>query len=128
MASFAAAFNFGKRALFGGNTSSATRAYSVGDDIGAFVTKNIQQNKVMIFSKSYCPYCVKAKAVFKELQQDACIIELDEMDKGDAIQQKLLEITGQRTVPNIFVKGVHLGGCDATLAAKDSGKLLKMLE
>jgi glutaredoxin 3 len=37
-------------------------------------------------------------------------------------------MTGQRTVPNVFVKGKHLGGCDDTLAAIQSGKFQQMLD
>ena len=54
--------------------------------------------------------------------------ELDEQSDGAAIQAALLEITGQRTVPNIFVKGQHIGGCDNTLAAIESGKLQALLK
>jgi glutaredoxin 3 len=50
------------------------------------------------------------------------------MKEGNEIQATLLGMTGQRTVPNIFIKGKHLGGCDATLAAIKSGELKKMLE
>jgi glutaredoxin 3 len=49
------------------------------------------------------------------------------MENGTEIQSQLLKLTGQRTVPNIFVKGQHLGGCDDTLAAIQSGKFAKML-
>lgn len=54
-------------------------------------------------------------------------IELDEIDNGDAIQAALLETSGQRTVPNVFVKGQHVGGNDDTQAAAKSGKLQEML-
>ena len=37
-------------------------------------------------------------------------------------------MTGQRTVPNIFVKKVHIGGCDSTVAKIQSGELQKMLK
>jgi glutaredoxin 3 len=50
------------------------------------------------------------------------------MYDGSNIQASLLELTGQKTVPNIFVKGKHLGGCDKTLAAIKSGEFNKMLE
>lgn len=59
---------------------------------------------------------------------DAKVIELNEMDDGNAIQAALLDITGQRTVPNVFIKGNHLGGNDDTQAAARSGKLKKMME
>ncbi|KAL6509000.1 hypothetical protein OROGR_023107 [Orobanche gracilis] len=44
----------------------------------AFVKKTISSHHIVIFSKSYCPYCRRAKAVFKELKQDPYVVELDE--------------------------------------------------
>ena len=52
----------------------------------------------------------------------------DQMDNGPEIQSALLDISGQRTVPNVFVKGKHLGGNDDTQAAARSGKLEEMLK
>jgi glutaredoxin 3 len=57
----------------------------------------------------------------------AKIIELDTMDNGSEVQAALLEISGQRTVPNVFIKGKHLGGNDDSQAAARSGKLQEML-
>jgi len=91
-------------------------------------TKQIADNKVMVFSKTYCPYCSKAKEALTNLGVKFTAYELDEQSDGAAIQAALLEITGQRTVPNIFVKGQHIGGCDNTLAAIESGKLQAMLK
>jgi glutaredoxin 3 len=54
--------------------------------------------------------------------------ELDQVKNGDAIQQELARMTGQRTVPNVFVNGKHLGGNDDTQGAYSSGKLAKMLQ
>ncbi|KAI8364664.1 glutaredoxin-1 [Radiomyces spectabilis] len=95
--------------------------------IEQLVKEAINNNKVAVFSKSYCPYCSKAKNVFKELGQEFYVIELDQDDKGSAIQQYLAQLTGQRTVPNIFINGEHIGGCDSLLAIKSSGKLVKLL-
>ena len=50
------------------------------------------------------------------------------MSDGDAIQNSLLDKTGQRTVPNIFVKGQHIGGCDKTLEAIASGRFQKLVQ
>ena len=58
---------------------------------------------------------------------DAKIIELDEIDNGAEIQGALLDLSGQRTVPNVFIKGTHLGGNDDTQRAGSSGKLKEML-
>ncbi|MBA0553746.1 hypothetical protein Gohar_006649, partial [Gossypium harknessii] len=44
----------------------------------AFVKKTISAHKIVIFSKSYCPYCRKAKSVFKELKEVPFVVELDE--------------------------------------------------
>jgi glutaredoxin 3 len=49
------------------------------------------------------------------------------MSNGDEIQATLLQITGQRTVPNVFVNGQHLGGNDDTQKAAASGRLQEML-
>jgi glutaredoxin 3 len=57
----------------------------------------------------------------------AKIIELDTMDNGSEVQAALLDISGQRTVPNVFIKGKHLGGNDDSQAAARSGKLQEML-
>jgi len=67
------------------------------------------------------------KIGLENLKIDAKVIELDEVDSGAAIQDVLAELSGQRTVPNVFVKGEHLGGNDDTQAAIASGKLKEML-
>ncbi|CAI9098443.1 OLC1v1035089C3 [Oldenlandia corymbosa var. corymbosa] len=43
-----------------------------------FVKKTIDSHSIVIFSKSYCPYCRRAKGVFKELEQKPHVVELDE--------------------------------------------------
>lgn len=60
----------------------------------------------MIFSKSYWPYCVKAKEAFSERKITYKAIELDDISNGSEIQAELLKMTGQKTVPNIFIKGI----------------------
>ncbi len=82
---------------------------------------------MVIFSKSYCPYCKATKSLLAGMNIDAKTIELDQIENGDQIQGELLVISGQRTVPNVFVKGKHLGGNDDTQAAAKSGELQKML-
>ncbi|KAG9011273.1 glutaredoxin [Tulasnella sp. JGI-2019a] len=93
------------------------------------VESAISDNQIVIFSKSYCPYCKRAKALFSEQYPDkkTQIYELDERDDGSEIQGYLLEKTGQRTVPNIFVNQEHVGGSDDLVAAKQSGKLAKLM-
>jgi len=93
-----------------------------------FVKGEVAAHDVVIFSKTYCPYCKKVKAIFSdELKVAASVVELDKKDNGAAIQAALLELTGQRTVPSVWIKGKHIGGCDDTAAAHGSGKLKGLL-
>mmetsp|Transcript_10692 Transcript_10692/g.13522 ORF Transcript_10692/g.13522 Transcript_10692/m.13522 type:complete len:135 (-) Transcript_10692:45-449(-) len=92
-----------------------------------FVKEEIAANDVVVFSKSLCPFCKKTKKLFEDLKIDAKVYELNKMDDGSDIQAALLELSGQRTVPNVFIKGEHLGGNDDTQAAAKNGKLQEML-
>ncbi|KAL8191533.1 hypothetical protein R6Q57_028264 [Mikania cordata] len=92
-----------------------------------FVKKTVSSHPVVIFSKSYCPYCKRAKGVFKELNTKPYVIELDEREDGSKIQDALSEIVGRRTVPQVFINGKHLGGSDDTVEAYQSGELAKLL-
>ncbi|KAI8968094.1 glutaredoxin [Trametes punicea] len=93
------------------------------------VEKTISENKIAIFSKSYCPYCRRAKALLtsKFPNVSTKILELDEIDEGGEIQVYLQEKTGQRTVPNIFINQQHVGGCDDVVALDNSGKLTALV-
>jgi len=92
-----------------------------------FVKAEIAGNDVVVFSKSYCPFCKKTKNLFLDLNIDAKVYELNDMDNGSEIQDELLSMTGQNTVPNVFVKGEHIGGNDDTQAASKSGKINELL-
>ncbi|KAG9011275.1 glutaredoxin [Tulasnella sp. JGI-2019a] len=96
------------------------------------VESAISGNKVVLFSKSYCPYCKKAKATLAEQLGDEYktsvkVYEIDEVDGGSDIQAYLLEKSGQRTVPNIYINETHVGGNDDLQKAKSDGKLAKLL-
>lgn len=60
----------------------------------------ISQNNVMVFSKTYCPYCTKAKGALQDLGIKVEVYELDVRKDGAEIQAALQELTGQRTVPS----------------------------
>ncbi|TPX58520.1 hypothetical protein PhCBS80983_g03060 [Powellomyces hirtus] len=91
------------------------------------VESAIKDNKIVVFSKSYCPYCKKAKALLNSLNEKFAAYELDEIADGTAMQAYLKEKNGQSSVPNIYIKGTHVGGCDDLHAAHSSGKLQKLL-
>lgn len=64
-----------------------------------YVEQQVSSNKVVVFSKSYCPFCKKAKEALKSVGlEDYLVIELDQRDDGDAIQDALQKITGARSV------------------------------
>ncbi|CAN0839093.1 GRXC4 [Linum grandiflorum] len=93
----------------------------------AFVKKTISSHQIVIFSKSYCPYCRRAKAVFKELNQTPYVVELDEREDGQDIQGALGQLVGKRTVPQVFINGKHIGGSDDTVEAYENGELATLL-
>ena len=91
------------------------------------VKKMISDGKVVIFSKTYCPYCNMAKEVFDKIKFQYTAIELDKRDDGDTIQAILGEMTGATTVPRVFVDGECLGGGTDVKALAESGELNKKL-
>ena len=48
-------------------------------------------------------------------------------EEGKELQEALQDLSGQRTVPNVFIRGTHVGGCDSTMQAKTDGRLARLL-
>ena len=92
------------------------------------IDNHIKNDHVFVASKTYCPYCHKAKAILAKYNTKANIIELDEVSEGSAIQDYLLDVTGQRTVPNIFINGEHIGGASDLETLDREGKLKDLLD
>ncbi|KAG2278287.1 hypothetical protein Bca52824_060842 [Brassica carinata] len=86
----------------------------------------VSEYPVVVFSKTYCGYCQKVKQLLTQLGATFKVLELDEMSDGGEIQSALSEWTGQSTVPNVFIKGKHIGGCDRVMESKQ-GKLVPLL-
>ncbi|KAL6994840.1 glutaredoxin [Sarracenia purpurea var. burkii] len=78
-------------------------------------------------SKTYCSYCKKVKQLLSELGATYKTIELDEESDGNEIQSALAEWTGQRTVPNVFIGGKHIGGCEDVFEKYQRGELIPLL-
>ena len=106
----------------GGVTST-----EVSPQVTQFVNQAIAENGIVIFSKSYCPYCVRVKSLFQSLNQSVYCIELDQRSEGSEIQNELYRLTNQSTVPNVFIHGQHIGGCDDTTALHRQGRLIDIL-
>ena len=80
---------------------------------------------VKIYTTGSCPYCIQAKSLLKQRG----VVELDEVrvDMLPGEREKMMEITGRRTVPQIFIGSTHVGGCDDLVALDSRGGLLPML-
>lgn len=91
------------------------------------VLKLIKEKPIFVASKSYCPYCQATLRTFDSLKVEPYVLQLNEIDEGSEIQSILREITGQSTVPNIFIGGKHIGGNDDLQSLKTAGKLDALL-
>ena len=94
-----------------------------------WVQQLVSSHKVVVFSKTYCPFCHRTKQTFRHLKTaDVVVVEIDAQDNGGEIQRILYGMTGQLTVPSVWINGTFLGGNDDTQAALRSGQLEKMLK
>ncbi|KAM0343331.1 hypothetical protein ACHAPU_008652 [Fusarium lateritium] len=87
----------------------------------------LKKSPVIIFSKTYCPFSKRAKSLLIEkymITPEPFVVELDVHPQGQALQDQLQETTGRRTVPNIMVNGVSLGGADDIIDMDEAGKLV----
>jgi len=81
--------------------------------------------KVELFSKGYCPYCSRAKAL---LEQKGVTFTDHEIDKKPELRPVMTErANGRTTVPQIFIGETHVGGCDDLFALESAGKLDALL-
>ncbi len=80
---------------------------------------------VKMYTTAFCPYCVRAKQVLK----NKGVAEIDEVrvDELPAERAKMMELTGRRTVPQIFIGDTHVGGCDDLIALDSRGGLMPLL-
>ena len=79
---------------------------------------------VEIYTTQSCPYCIAAKGLLKK--KGVAYKEID-VGANPALRQAMTERAGRRSVPQIFIDGTHVGGCDDLHALDHSGKLDPML-
>jgi glutaredoxin 3 len=80
---------------------------------------------VTIYSKDYCPYCVRAKALLTQKQVAFDEVRIDQQPERRA--EMIAKANGRSTVPQIFIGTLHVGGCDDLLALDATGKLDPLL-
>ena len=81
---------------------------------------------VKMYTTAVCPYCLRAKSVLKAKGVEA--IEEIRIDLDPEAMKHMMEITGRRTVPQIFIGNTHVGGCDDLMALDSAGGLINMLQ
>lgn len=129
------------------SSSSHSHTLDMSGPVATFVREAIAKDMVVIFSKSYCPYCTMAKKVsvkvqddlrthpmtpvllqeFEKLGQKFTAIEIENRADCDEIQGVLGEMTGAKSVPRVFVKGNFIGGGTDVQKLAKSGELQRML-
>jgi glutaredoxin 3 len=82
--------------------------------------------KVRMYTTAVCPYCIRAKQVLKSKGVEE--IEEIRIDTDADERQKMMALTGRRTVPQIFVGETHVGGCDDLIALDSRGGLVPLLQ
>ena len=80
---------------------------------------------VKMYTTAVCPYCVRAKQVLESKGVEQ--IEEVRIDSDPAARDHMMQITGRRTVPQIFIGDTHVGGCDDLIALDAKGGLLPLL-
>ena len=80
---------------------------------------------VKMYTTQVCPFCVRAKALL--MRRGVGAIEEIRVDLDPAARQRMMAITGRRTVPQIFIGDTHVGGCDELIELDQRGALLPML-
>jgi glutaredoxin 3 len=80
---------------------------------------------VKMYTTAVCPYCVQAKRIL----HSKGVEHIDEVRVDSQPQERvrMMEITGRRTVPQIFIGTTHVGGCDDLMALDSQGGLLPLL-
>jgi len=81
---------------------------------------------VKMYTTAVCPYCVRAKQILKS--KGVAEIEEIRIDLDPEQRLQMMNITGRRTVPQIFIGNTHVGGCDDLVALDGQGGLVPLLQ
>jgi len=83
-------------------------------------------NSVRMYTTQVCPFCLRAKALLK--QRGVATIDEVRVDLDPAQRDRMVALTGRRTVPQIFIGETHVGGCDDLIALDQKGGLAPLLQ
>jgi len=82
------------------------------------------QPKIIIYSGRFCGYCTAAERLFQSKKAEYELIKVDENPEQF---ERMMKVTGRRTIPQIFIDDFHVGGFDDLSALNQSGKLDELL-
>ena len=82
-------------------------------------------SSVKMYTTAVCPYCIRAKQILKARGVEQ--IEEIRIDVDPTARAHMMEVTGRRTVPQIYIGDTHVGGCDDLIALDGAGKLRPLL-
>lgn len=80
---------------------------------------------VMMYATAVCPYCVRAEQLLRA--RGVVEIEKVRVDLDPGRRAEMMDKTGRRTVPQIYIGTTHVGGCDDLIALDQAGRLLPLL-
>ena len=81
---------------------------------------------VKMYTTAVCPYCIRAKQILKAKGVEQ--IEEIRIDTSPEQRDHMMQVTGRRTVPQIFIGDAHVGGCDDLMALDAKGGLVPLLQ
>ncbi|MEY4420415.1 MAG: hypothetical protein RLZZ498_1011 [Pseudomonadota bacterium] len=81
---------------------------------------------VKMYTTAVCPYCIRAKQLLTA--KGVAHIEEVRIDTNPEARAHMMQITGRRTVPQIFIGDTHVGGCDDLVALDSKGGLVPLLQ
>jgi cysteine synthase A len=99
----------------------------------SFVSKTVEDESVVMFALEWCEFCWSVRKLFTKLgiayrSVDVDSVEYQKDDLGGKIRAVLADRTGQKTMPQIYIGGEHIGGCTDLFDAWRSGAIQKRLD
>lgn len=84
------------------------------------------QPRIRMYATAVCPYCIRAEQLLK--RKGVTDIEKIRIDQDPALRDEMMQLTGRRTVPQIFIGDTHIGGCDDLYELDHQGRLDALLQ
>jgi glutaredoxin 3 len=93
---------------------------------GAAAGKSLTMPRIVMYATGWCPYCLRAEALLRAKG----VTEIDKIriDLEPERRSEMIEKTGRRTVPQIYIGATHVGGFDDLAALDDAGRLDELLK